>query len=361
MLVALILLSAIEFDTKVIKTEPTPLTISFLNENMLDNIKEIKTKNEDSRVKNLTIDEKIELYNKLKTINTSKTSSNRVIYEKSTKNTGKTNNRMPSNDVNSDENVFSYYYTPVYVAEDRVNTEEKRKLIENRLKRQELRKKLKERNIIPNVDTTNLKQIKSMNEIITISQKPLVVKKDKKIQKNLEKEDRNINTIVSKDNEDTPSRSNVNELITEISMAEGTIDEKYEGLDKDRIFNDEDYEKLKEMNEDKADTKYMLSLREKKNIQRQIKGCYKMAILRSRKDSKAIVALTVKVEQDGIINMNSIKVSKIVDNFDEAGFDVALDNAKSALVFCSPLRGLPIGKYRSWKQMTFVFDSNNLE
>ena len=41
--------------------------------------------------------------------------------------------------------------------------------------------------------------------------------------------------------------------------------------------------------------------------------------------------------------------------------EIAVDNAKSALIFCSPLRGLPAGKYKTWKQMTFVFDSNNLE
>ena len=98
----------------------------------------------------------------------------------------------------------------------------------------------------------------------------------------------------------------------------------------------------------------------KRNIQRQIKGCYKMAILRSKKDSKAVVALTVNIEKNGIVNMSNIKVNLVADDF-ENGYEIAVDNAKSALVFCSPLRGLPAGKYKTWRQMTFVFDSNNLE
>ncbi len=360
MFIALLFLSTVEFDTKIVKTEATPLTINFLNENIIDNIKEIKTKSEDSRVKDLSIDEKIELYNKIKAVKDAE-KNNKIIYEKSTKKVAKKKVEDEASVSSNDENEFSYYYTPVYVAEDKVNTEEKRKLIENRLKREELRKKMKEKNIVPKVDTANLKQIKSMDDIIKVSQKPLVVRKNKKVEKKLEKEKKVVDTVINENNVEDDSSLDINELITEISVANNIIDDKYKGLSEDQIFSEEDYKKLKEIDDNKADTKYMLSLREKRNIQRQIKGCYKMAILRSKKDSKAIVALTVKVEQDGIINMNSIKVNKIVDNFDKAGFDVALENAKSALVFCSPLRGLPIGKYRSWKQMTFVFDSNNLE
>ena len=301
------------------------------------------------------------MYNKIKALKENE-KDNRTIYEKSTKKIEKKKEEDNPNLGNTEENEFSYYHTPVYVAENKVNTEEKRKLIENRLKKQELRKKIKEKNIIPKVDTENMRQLKSINDIVKISQKPLVVKRDKKKEKNLEKEKEMVgNNVIAKNNNEDNSSLDVNELITEISLADNKLDAKYEGLNENQIFSEEDYKKLKEIEDNKADTKYMLSLREKRNIQRQIKGCYKMAILRSKKDSKAIVALTIKVEQDGIINMNSIKVNKIVDNFDKDGFDIAVENAKSALVFCSPLRGLPIGKYKTWKQMTFVFDSNNLE
>lgn len=354
--IGLLFLSTVEFETEIFKEQATPLTINFLNENAIDDIKKIKTEDQDSRVKNLSIEEKIDLYNKVKAVKDAE-KNNKIIYEKSTKKIEKRIAEQENNANNSEENEFSYHYTPVYVAEDKVNTEEKRKLIENRLKREELRKKIKERNIIPNIDVKDMKQIKSMQEIIQISQRPLVVKKNKKEEKKFEKDEKIQNDNVSEDN----SNLNVDEFITEITVANNVIDDKYKGLSEDKIFSDEDYKKLKEMEENKLDSKYMLSLREKRNIQRQIKGCYKLAILRSKKDSKAIVALTVKVGRDGIINMNNIKVNKIVDNFDKNGFEIALENAKSALVFCSPLRGLPAGKYRTWKQMTFVFDSNNLE
>ena len=128
---ALLILSTIEFDTKIVKTEATPLTISFLNENVIDNIKEIKTKNEDSRVKNLSIDEKIELYNKIRASKEVE-KNNKMVYEKSTKKIEKRKVEESPSVSSDDENEFSYYYTPVYVAESRVNTEEKRKLMEDR-------------------------------------------------------------------------------------------------------------------------------------------------------------------------------------------------------------------------------------
>ena len=362
MFIGLLFLSTIELDTKIIKTEATPLTINFLNDNVIDDIKEVKTKSEDERVKNLTLDEKIDLYNKIKNQKEIE-KSNRIVYEKSKKQPVKKKQPEIKSNTENEENEFSYYYTPVYVAEDKINTEEKRKLIENRLKREELRRKMKEKNIIPKVDVNNIKQMRSMDEIVKVSQKPLVVKKEKKVEKKLEKLE-NGNNITNNSGVEPDIQEmtlDINELVTEINIANNIIDDKYKGLGKDQIFNENDFKKLKEIDDNKSDTRYMLSLREKRNIQRQIKGCYKMAILRSKKDSKAVVALTVKVEQDGIIDMKSIKVNKIIDNFDKTGFDIALENAKSALVFCSPLRGLPVGKYKSWKQMTFVFDSNNLE
>lgn len=367
LLISLLFLSTIDFATKVVRNEATPLTISFLNENALDDIKNIKTKNEDERVKNMTLDEKINLYSKVKNLKDLE-NNNKVVYEKSQKQVV-----SPISSISgSEENEFSYYYTPVYVSEDKINTEEKRKLIENRLKREEMRKKMKEKNAIPSIDVSGMSQVKTLEEIIKISQKPLVVKKkdNKDIKPSTEIGAVGTGSVVesevvsAQNNEvaaEQLSNSDIDNIITEISLANNAIDEKYKGINEDDIFSEDDYQKLKEINEDKVDSKYMLSLREKRNIQRQIKGCYKMAILRSGKDSKAIVGLTVNVEQDGIINMNSIKVNKIVDNFDKDSFDIALENAKSALVFCSPLRGLPIGKYRTWKQVTFVFDSNNLE
>lgn len=376
--ISLIVLSTMDFSREIPTTQATPLTISFLNENSLEEIKDIKAKKENESVKDLTIEEKIDLYNKVKNL---ENLQQKAVYEKSDKKQKKSNETTISLN-SSEENEFEYYYTPIYVAESKINTEEKRKLIENRIKREELRKKMKEKNIVPKVDVASMKQIQKLEDVIKISQKPLVVKKkDKKeeVKDDIKLNDKqellaSNNVATDKQNQVVEDKKdslveenaydenlNVDEVITSIAISSNQIDQKFENVKSDEIFNSEDIKKLKEIDENKADTKYMLSLREKINIQRQIKGCYKMAILRSKKDSKAIVGLTVNVAKDGIIDMHNIKVNKIVDNFNTEGFDTALENAKSALVFCSPLRGLPSGKYKTWRYMTFIFDSNNLD
>ena len=144
-----------DFSREIPTTQATPLTISFLNENSLEEIKDIKAKKENESVKDLTIEEKIDLYNKVKNLENLK---QKGIYEKSDKKQKKSNKTTISLN-SSEENEFEYYYTPIYVAENKINTEEKRKLIENRIKREELRKKMKEKNIVPKVDVASIKQI----------------------------------------------------------------------------------------------------------------------------------------------------------------------------------------------------------
>ena len=392
--VALLFISTFEFTEKITLNKVNLLTIGFVNENTIDDLEKIEAKKEDERVKDLKLEEKIELYNKIKNRKeiqkenekfnfnkereSIKSNTNNEKEVKDNKEKEKKSNKNEEEN-NVKENEFSYYITPVYVAEYKINTDEKRKLIENRIKREELRKAIKERNAIPSLDFEEIKQMQTIEEIVKISQKPLVVakaKKDKKIEQenaqNAEKtnekadENKDENNDENKDekndekNEQNDNSVSVDQMALEIKAINNVIDKKYDNLSEENIFNKEDIEKLKEINDTKNDTKYMLSLREKRNIQRQIKGCYKMASLRSKKDSKAIVALTVNIEKDGIVNMNNIKVNMVADDF-ENGFEIAVDNAKSALIFCSPLRGLPAGKYKTWKQMTFVFDSNNLE
>ncbi len=402
--IAFLFISTFEFAEKISTTKATPLTISFINDNSIEDLEKVESGQEDERVKELKLEEKVDLYNKLKNqeeiqkeierisqndnnmeqnieneINNDDISNNEINDNNTTKNSQNQNLEHDRNTENNDEivelNEFNYYNTPVYVAEDKVNTEEKRKLIENRIKKEELRKKIKERNAVPDINFEELKQIQDMNTIVKLSLKPVHIAKEKNKKRmaeinNMVEEEKNISNEKNEQNiakNENNMTDNTNDIISEVDkmalemdIKNNIIDEKYAGLDEKNIFNKEDIEKLKEIEEEKNDKKYSLSLREKRNIQRQIKGCYKMAILRSKKDSKAVVALTVNIEKNGIINMNNIKVNMVVDDF-ENGYEIAVDNAKSALVFCSPLRGLPAGKYRSWRQMTFVFDSNKLE
>lgn len=384
--VAFLFISTFEFTEKISSIKATPLTISFINDNSIDDLDKIETDEEDDRVKDLKLEEKVELYNKLKNqkeiqAEMSKFAENGENIDNSTQNVDNAENNNVSGNSNTNNNndgnmedgeeiielnEFHYYHTPVYVAEDKVNTEEKRKLIENRIKREELRKKMEERNIVPEIDFEELKQIQDINKIVQLSQKPLHVAREKQEKKKMEElamlaqKAQQAEKQQNNQNSNDEVISEMDKIALEMDIRSNIIDEKYAGLDEKNIFNKEDIDKLKEIEENKNDKKYDLSLREKRNIQRQIKGCYKMAILRSKKDSKAVVALTVNIEKNGIVNMNNIKVNLVADDF-ENGYEIAVDNAKSALVFCSPLRGLPAGKYKTWRQMTFVFDSNNLE
>ena len=388
----------IQMDTtrSFIKGDVNPLTISFVNEKSANEIKNLAKKDVDERVKDLSVTEKVDLYNKLKQLK-STPKNNKTVYQESNKtkatasipaNADKTATPVVTHKMIT-ENEFNFYTTPVYVAENKLTSKEKEKLVNDRLKKEELRAKIKEKNIIPKFNVDDIKQTKTLEEIIQISQRPLIVKKDKPNEKKIEEKPlENKNTVVAsnevKEQKPEPAKpeetkpeepqvveevetpdevktANVDDLVNTIAMNEVIIDDKYAGLSEDEIFSEEDYRRLQEIEDNKEDNKFLLSLREKRNIQRQIKGCYKMAILRSRKDSKAVVALTVDLDSDGVININSARAASVGDNFNKDGFDIALDNAKSALVFCSPLRGLPSGKYKTWRQMTFVFDSNNLE
>lgn len=384
--ITILVLSTLDLNRTISTSNVTPLTISFLNDNTLEDIKNIKANKENEKVKDLNLEEKIDLYNKIK--NKGNGENMNVVYEKSTKKPQNKASSQGNKDI--EENTFDYHYTPVYVLESKVNTQEKLKLIENRLKREELRKKIKDKNAVPDIDILTMKNTKTLEDIIKISQRPLVVKKkqdkNKVIEAKVESTVAKKTTTTVAENKEikapetqkvqetdtkveepqtTPEEQSDNnyldELVSEINIANEKIDDKYKDLNENEIFNQADYEKLKEIDENKIDSKYALSIREKVNIQRQIKGCYKMAILRSKQDSKAVIGLTVNVAQDGVIDIHNVKVNKIVDNYDDNGFEIALDNAKSALVFCSPLRGLPVGKYKTWKYMTFIFDSNNLE
>jgi len=337
----------------------TQLTISFLSENSIEDLHKVKTSNEDERVKKLSLDEKIELYNKvkaLKKIQRKKEELTRTGDFSVGKPTGNTN--VSANT----ENEFSYYYTPVYVAESRIDTEEKRKILEDRLKKEELRKKIKEKNIVGKIPVElNTKPPRSLDDVIKLAQKPLVIKKE--VSSNKKSKDNQASyagsTVTQTASDKLPSRD-VDDLVTEINIEVNKIDSEYEGITEDTIFNESDYQKLKEINDSGFDTRNVLSIREKRNVQRQIKGCYKMAILKSKRDSKAIIAVTVRIGIDGIVNINTVKAVKISTDSDKTNFDIALDNAKSALVFCNPLRGLPITKYKAWKHMTFIFDSSKI-
>jgi hypothetical protein len=344
-----------------IKADVTPVVVSFIDEAVLTEIKNIKTEAQNEKVKDMTMEQKVSLYKKLK--NNEKIETTLKQYEKSGK-TIKKDTIRDSVELET-ENNFSYTFTPIYVSEQKLTDFEKKVLLEDQIKKEEMRKKMKEKKVLVENSTENETQnIVNVKQAVERAKKPLTVKNKKNNKKTQNENEIKKAEIDKKNIEDGEGNSSANkidevdELALKIFMEENIIDDELKGIKPDEIFSQEDYEKLKEINSDDG-RKFSLSLRERRNIQQQIKGCYKQAILKSKKDSKSIVNVIVDVKKDGIIDLKNIIVENMLYN--DTSFEIALDNVKTALVFCSPLRGMPTNKYRLWKKMAFAFDSNNLD
>jgi hypothetical protein len=167
---------------------------------------------------------------------------------------------------------------------------------------------------------------------------------------------------------DSPPRA---EQIMQEEEYDNTLDDiinetiNFDEVEKEQTYADEGEAVEMETGEDIKNV-INLSIRERANIQRQIRSCYKMAILRSGVDSTTKVRLRVSLKKDGNINMKEVIVLNedmyaYKNEKERESFEIAVENAKTALVFCSPLRNLPDNKYRVWKEMSLEFDSNKIE
>ena len=77
--------------------------------------------------------------------------------------------------------------------------------------------------------------------------------------------------------------------------------------------------------------------------------------------SKAGVLVEVEVSKSGFFNMKNVSM-KIIDTKNKHSkeeYENTIKNAKTALVYCSPLRNLPVLKYDSWKKINFVFSGSS--
>jgi hypothetical protein len=103
-----------------------------------------------------------------------------------------------------------------------------------------------------------------------------------------------------------------------------------------------------------------LLVREKFNIQTQIKRCYKKALQESGKDSQMVTNAHIFIAQDGFIDLDlvvfKIPPEKVKNGVLDADFTAAKETVKKALKFCSPLRNLPQDKYDIWKEIDLQFD-----
>ena len=113
-----------------------------------------------------------------------------------------------------------------------------------------------------------------------------------------------------------------------------------------------------------------LLVREKFNIQNQIKRCYQNA-LKEDGDNKVMINVHIFIAQDGFINLDSIifkefskyqnkDLSKTKDTTEEQAslteYQKAIETVKKALKFCNPIRNLPQDKYNIWKEIDLQFN-----
>ncbi len=100
-----------------------------------------------------------------------------------------------------------------------------------------------------------------------------------------------------------------------------------------------------------------LSVREKFNIQSQLKRCYARAIDETKLSSNVKISLKVHLGEDGYIesDLDDIIDNEIYNDPKEINYKIAIDNARRAIDLCSPLRNLPLDKYYIWKEVIFEF------
>ncbi|MDR0423487.1 MAG: hypothetical protein LBH46_02745 [Rickettsiales bacterium] len=342
-----------------VRADVTPMVLNFIDDKIIDDIKDIKTDAENEMTKGMTLEQKMDLYKKIKNNKTIEQTLKQ--YEKS--------NKVIRKDVVEEEeastNDFSYHFSPVYVAEHKLNKADKDTLMKDFLKKEEIRKKMKERGAIPKENLKERTTIKNVQSALERAKTKVVLEKKNDNKKAATKTNAKID-VASKDSKtNTTNTTNKEDIIDEIDeialqvfISQNKIDDNLKHIKEDEIFTKDDIKKIKEISGGES-SRISLSLRERVNIIQQIKNCYKNAILKSRQDSKIVVNIIIDVKKSGIIDLDSIYIENT--NQKDKDFLIALDNVKTALTFCSPLRGMPINKYSLWKKMAFVFDSNNLE
>lgn len=104
-----------------------------------------------------------------------------------------------------------------------------------------------------------------------------------------------------------------------------------------------------------------LSVREKFNIQSQLKRCYRRALDETKLSSKVKVLIKVQISEDGYIDsdLDEMIDTKRYNDPQEPRYKIAIDNIERAIDLCSPLRNLPLEKYEVWKEAILEFDEDD--
>lgn len=147
--------------------------------------------------------------------------------------------------------------------------------------------------------------------------------------------------------DDPPSSST--ELTQETNTLEDVLDPNEGGED---IFGGNELGTLE------GPPKRDLSVRDKIQLQTQLVNCYKRAIKYTKHNSQIVMMVRVDVNRDGTMLINRAKIGPENPRTPRTGpiYEMALENAKMALVYCNPLRNLPKEKYSLWRHLSFSFD-----
>jgi hypothetical protein len=250
------------------------------------------------------------------------------------------------------ENIFYYIESPLYIARHTLSDKE----FEQIQKNNEIKKIIKEEIKFHKKEQLLVNDRNKMSytdqELIEIAQKPVVIKNKKTLKKFV------INDI------DEIDFAKISEILfndKRFSMIKLKFsDEEIQNIKPNEIFTKKDVDKLVKGYElNKEVEEYRLTAAEQANIQRQIKKCFQKAIIQSNSDNNIVINVTVRIDKNGYIDMNAIKIldSGIYKNAKE--YRMATDNVKTALVFCNPLKNLPMKKYITWNEITLTFDSRN--
>ena len=331
----------------------------------------IKNSKSHTGIAKLTLDEKVRLYKfiekhgneALKTID--KKSFNGQISNESINNIVNSGTNIAKNEINTNQNintdviasnnnanVLTKNSTKIYIKESDLTKTEIKKIEKKNKIEKEIRKKAG--NKLPVAKKKS--PIKNKSDVLKTLDSP--TKTSKQLDENSTNE--NINSLTANNDFtdlDSLLDNLANESIKDISTK--FDDEEIMKIDLNSIFSQNDYEKLNNANKKSI---YDLSIREKVNIQKQIKMCYKNAMLKTKKTSNLLISASVSVSRDGVINMNTVNFNLVNDqkleNVDKNDYDKTIENIKLALIYCNPLRNLPYQKYNIWKNMNLLFNNN---
>ena len=332
-----------------------------MNEEELAKIK--KNLSGKSKLSGLTLKQKVDLYenyDKIKSIKAvdyekikSNLKRNKVFHNSGKKvaTAGSVNNGVANNVENSAKtssyNTVEKDSYKLYVAESDLTAKQIEMIKKQNEIKNEIRKNIKDSD--NKSSTKKLPEKIDLNELLKSLDGDLTVVNDKN-DKNYEVVDNGSYTDGLDELSGIMDIDNIDELMK--------IKDNISDDDITNIFTKEDYEKLS----NKTNSIYELSFREKNNIQRQIRQCYKNAVLKTQTKSSLVMSAKISLSKNGQIDMNNVIFNVVnedgVDLKDKNAYFTTVENIKLALVYCNPLRGLPAFKYNIWKNMNLTFNNN---